>query len=151
MDKTKLEILTKNIEKTAGNEKAINHRSSTLLILLAGILWSFSGVLIKEIHWNAFAVAAFRSFIGGLIQFFFLVFCLRKAKRENELGFGMAPHMVLRDIVFSKSIWQWLGAIAFVLNVLALVFAFQLSRAANAVFLHYSGMVLVVVVLSTCT
>jgi len=121
----------------------VDQRNSTLLVLLAGILWSFSGVLIKEIHWNALSVAATRAFIGGLIQFFFLFICLKKAARGTVNEFQVTPWVVLKDIVASRSFWQWLGAISFVANMLALVFAFQLSPAANAVTLHYSGMVLV--------
>jgi drug/metabolite transporter (DMT)-like permease len=119
----------------------------TVLVLLAGIMWSFSGVLIKGIHWNAFAIAGSRSLVGGALEFAFLVSLTHFAVR-NRADFDQTPALadscktVLRRILALQPV-HWLGALSFMLNMIALVFAFQLTNVATAVFLHYSGIVLV--------
>lgn len=112
----------------------------TTLVLTAGVLWSFSGILIKEIHWNAWAIAAARSLIGGTCQLGFLYYCAR-AGAGTRLGFAN----LLREIFVCADKAHWLGAACFVVNMIALVAAFQITKAANAVFLHYAGLVLVAV------
>jgi drug/metabolite transporter (DMT)-like permease len=94
------------------------------LIFLCGFLWSFSGILIKLLHCNAFVIAGVRAGIAILAELFYLWYAGAKLR---------AP----------KSGLEWLAVFAFVSNTLLLVFAFQLTSAANAVFLHYSGVVLV--------
>jgi DME family drug/metabolite transporter len=114
-------------------------------VLLAGILWSFSGILIKGIHWNAFAIAGVRSLIGGSIEFIFLVLLTHLASSNGaheRTRLADACLSVRRRILAFQPV-HWLGAISFALNMIALVFAFQLTNAATAVFLHYSGIVLV--------
>jgi len=97
------------------------HPSLTLVI--AGILWSFSAILIKEIQWTALGIAGVRSLIATLVQIFFC-----------------------KDIKLSRlNTWQWLGILCLSANTIILVFAFQLTRAANAVFLHYAGILLLAV------
>lgn len=119
----------------------------TIFVLLAGILWSFSGVLIKEIHWNAFAIAGTRSIIGGTLEFAFLVVAARALLRRDR-SCGSMPSLldsalhVLRRL-FVPDLAHWLGALSFMLNMITLVFAFQLTSVATAVFLHYSGIVLI--------
>ena len=116
----------------------------TVLVLLAGIMWSFSGVLIKGIHWNAFAIAGSRSLIGGLLEFAFLVLLTHIAARNvgEPKALAESCKTVLRRILAFQPL-HWLGALSFMLNMIALVFAFQLTNVATAVFLHYSGIVLV--------
>ncbi|MBY0359487.1 MAG: DMT family transporter [Candidatus Obscuribacterales bacterium] len=116
---------------------AVMSKVPTLLVLIAGVLWSFSGILIKEIHWNAIGIAGVRSLIGGLLQFGFLLFYSRRQSKISATTISR---------VFSFEGSHWLGALFFVLNMSALVWAFQLTSAADAVFLHYSGLVLVALV-----
>ncbi|MFK9714762.1 hypothetical protein ACJENQ_24280, partial [Escherichia coli] len=57
----------------------------TAMILAAGVLWSFSGVLIKQIHWSPWAIAGSRSLIGGVLQFAFLIAYLHfSAKNQHS-------------------------------------------------------------------
>lgn len=119
----------------------------TLLVLLAGVMWSFSGVLIKGIHWSAFGIAGSRSLIGGTLEFAFLVLSAHLTFRNSEhanakLSLANSCMRVFRRIFVFQPL-HWLGAISFMLNMIALVFAFQLTDVATAVFLHYSGIVLV--------
>jgi drug/metabolite transporter (DMT)-like permease len=119
---------------------------AVIMLLAAGVMWSFSGVLVKVIQWDPLAVAAVRSFIGGLIQFAFLLYCLRAVYNQmsgcHQVSRGLLPFTLSR-IFLSHNRVQWLGALAAVLNTIALVFAFKTSSAANAVFLHKAGVVLV--------
>lgn len=120
---------------------------ATLFVLLAGILWSFSGVLIRGIHWNAFAIAGTRSIIGGTLEFAFLVVAarsvLQSANHSNDKTTLLycCSHVLRR--LFVPQLAHWLGALSFMLNMIALVFAFKLTAVATAVFLHYSGIVLI--------
>jgi drug/metabolite transporter (DMT)-like permease len=52
---------------------------------------------------------------------------------------------LLKNILFSRDAAHWFGALFFVVNMVALAAAFQMTKAANAVFLHYAGLVLVAV------
>lgn len=110
--------------------------TATIEILLAGILWSFSGVLIKSIALNFISIAGIRSLIGGLIQFLFLVRC-------NNVSHAPSAIAATATSIFARDRAHWLGAVLFVINMFALALAFQISSATNAVFLHYSGIVLV--------
>lgn len=129
----------------------------TILVLLAGVMWSFSGVLIKGIHWNPLAMAGVRSLIGGSLQFAFLIWCLHRSSPASPCwsifdsgSAGLPPALSLVGLaartlrrVFAFQVVHWLGALSFLLNMISLVFAFKLTNVATAVFLHYSGIVLV--------
>jgi drug/metabolite transporter, DME family len=94
------------------------------VIFLCGFFWSFSGVLIKLLDCNAFLIAGARGGIAATVQLFYIW----KTGTKFRL----------------PKLWpEWLAVVAFVTNTIVLVFAFQLTSAANAVFLHYSGLVLV--------
>ncbi len=116
--------------------------NATLLVLGAGVLWSFSGVLIKSIHWDFLRIAGMRSLIGGLVQFAFLVAFLRRDTTGGAKTLPVAIKTAAGKILaLSKP--HWIGACLFVVNMLSLAWAFRLTTATNAVFLHYSGIVLV--------
>src|SRR5580693_8529749 len=105
------------------NTKVVAVISRPVAVLcLASILWSFSGVLIKLLNCHAFVIAGARAGIAIIIQLGFLRLVGARLKLP-------------RDRI------QWLAIAASVSNVFLLVFAFQLTSAANAVFLHYSGIV----------
>lgn len=119
----------------------------TLFVLFAGILWSFSGILIREIQWNAFAIAGTRSLVGGTLEFAFLVVAARNGLQsaggsDDKQTWLTCASNVLRRL-FSPQPAHWLGALSFMLNMIALVLAFKLTTIATAVFLHYSGIVLI--------
>jgi drug/metabolite transporter (DMT)-like permease len=114
---------------------------ATVSVLVAGVLWSFSGVLIKAVHWDFMRIAGVRSMVAAAIQFSFLVWLFRRRSSQRQSFFSTAGGAFAS--VFAPSKPHWLGAIAFVLNMLALAWAFRLTNATNAVFLHYSGIVLV--------
>jgi len=96
----------------------------TLILVLAGILWSFSGILIKELALNALTIAGIRSAIAAVLQIGFF-----KVTNTGQ--------------TFGKTKLQWFGAACLCANTIALVIAFQMTKAANAVFLHFGGVILV--------
>jgi drug/metabolite transporter (DMT)-like permease len=49
-----------------------NTPKGILLLVAASVLWSTSGVMIKGITWDGFAVAGFRSLIAALTMFLFI-------------------------------------------------------------------------------
>lgn len=93
-----------------------SRRQAILYLLLASILWSLGGLLIKLVHWNPIAIAGMRSAITALV----LLIYLRR------------PH-------FHWSPAQVGGAVAYACTVILFVLANKLTTAANAIFLQYSS------------
>jgi drug/metabolite transporter (DMT)-like permease len=91
-------------------------RQAILFLIIASVLWSLGGLLIKLINWNALAIAGMRSAVAALIL---LVYVRR-------------PH-------FHWSFDQIGGAVAYALTVTLFVIANKLTTAANAILLQYSA------------
>ncbi|MBI9017403.1 MAG: DMT family transporter [Phycisphaerae bacterium] len=87
-----------------------------VLMAMTAVLWSLGGVLIKNVHWNASAIAGMRSIFALPIL---LVIVRRK------------------DITLSKV--QIAGAICYCATLTCYVQAMVLTTAANAVLLQYSA------------
>jgi drug/metabolite transporter (DMT)-like permease len=87
-----------------------------LLLLATALLWSFGGVLIKSVEWNALAIAGMRSAIAALV----ILACIRHPR-------------------VSFSAVQIGGAIAYAATVILFVLATRLTTAANAIFLQYTA------------
>lgn len=86
------------------------------LLLLAAILWSSGGVLIKSIDWTPLAIAGSRSLIA------IVVISLLQPTTIKKLSWRVAP-----------------GALAYALTVILFVVATKLTTAANAIFLQYTA------------
>jgi len=86
------------------------------LLILAAILWSLGGLLIKWVSWNPIAIAGTRSAIAALL----LLAVIRR------------PH-------FTWSSAQIGGAIAYAVSVILFVIANKLTTAANAILLQYTS------------
>jgi drug/metabolite transporter (DMT)-like permease len=90
-------------------------RSITYLVL-ASLLWSSGGLLIKSVQWNAMAISGMRSLIAALLM-------LAVIKKPNL-----------------KFTWYKLGtAVAYVGTVLLFVVANKLTTAATAILLQYTA------------
>lgn len=87
-----------------------------LLLLVAALLWSLGGVLIKSIDWHPMAIAGGRSAIAIPLM----------------LLFAGRPR-------FTFSFAQIGGAIGYALTVALFVFATRMTTAANAIFLQYTA------------
>lgn len=100
----------------------IHRTRGILLLLLAALLWSMGGVLIKSVAWHPLAIAGVRS-----------AFC---AATLVALG---------RPVRFTWSRWEIGGGIAYAATVVLLVLATKLTTAANAIFLQYTAPVTIAV------
>ena len=95
---------------------------SVLLVLLASVLWSTGGLLIKSVEWNPLAIAGGRSAIAALT-----VYALMPRPR---LTFAPA---------------QLGGALCYTATVVLFVVANKLTTAANAIFLQYTAPIYIAV------
>ncbi len=94
-----------------------------VFLLLAAILWSLGGVLIKSIDWHPMAIAGGRSAIAIPL----MLACIGWPK-----------------FTFSRA--QIGGAIGYALTVVLFVFATRMTTAANAIFLQYTAPIYVAVI-----
>ena len=102
----------------------MRHRFLPLfLLLLAAVLWSLAGVLIKSVHGHPMALAAGRSAIAIPV----MLLCIGRPR-------------------FSFSRAQIGGAIGYALTVALFVFATRMTTAANAIFLQYTAPIYVAII-----
>src|SRR5512133_2272904 len=95
---------------------SIDRRKAIIFLLLAGVLWSTSGIFLKILNWQPIAVLGARSFFSGLV---FLAYLRRIPRRFTR--------------------WQWVAALCSVLTQFLYITAIQMTTAANAIFLQYTA------------
>jgi drug/metabolite transporter (DMT)-like permease len=96
------------------------HARAVALLLIASVLWSLGGVLIKSVDWHPLAIAGVRS------------------------AFAVPIVMIWAGVPrFPFSRLQIAGAIAYVATVGLFVAATRMTTAANAIFLQYTAPVYV--------
>jgi len=93
-----------------------------MYLVIASVLWSTGGMLIKLVDWNPVAIAGTRSGIAALVMLAFV----RKPK-------------------FTKSKTQIAGAVFYMSTVILFVTANKLTTAANAILLQYTAPIWVAV------
>lgn len=93
-----------------------------LFLVIASVLWSTGGMLIKLVDWNPVAIAGTRSGIAALVMLAFI----KKPK-------------------FTKSKTQIAGAAFYMMMVIIFVTANKLTTAANAILLQYTAPIWVAV------
>ena len=98
-------------------------RRSALLVALAGVCWSFAGVLSRFTSWSGFSLAGYRSIIAIL-----LLGAIRKSFRPRN------------------TLWNWLGALGVASTSTLFMVANKLTSAANAIVLQYAMTAIVIVV-----
>jgi len=91
-------------------------RQAILFLILASLLWSLGGLLIKLVQWNPLAIAGMRSAITALVLLIYL----------RRPDFHWSPAQIG-------------GAGAYACTVILFVLANKLTTAANAIFLQYSS------------
>lgn len=101
------------------------HRGAgpALLVALAGVCWSFAGVLSRFTAWSAFTLTGFRSIVAIL-----LLGAVRKTFRPRNTK------------------WNWLGALGVAVTSALFMTANKLTSAANAIVLQYAMTAIVIVV-----
>ncbi|MBN2514350.1 MAG: EamA family transporter [Sedimentisphaerales bacterium] len=87
-----------------------------IFLLIAAILWSFGGLLIKSIAWTPMAIAGVRSAISVLVLL-----------------------AVIRRHHFTFSFSQIAGAVFYAATMITFVSANKLTTAANAIILQYTA------------
>lgn len=100
----------------------MTHRSAVVLLLVAAVLWSLGGVLIKSVDWPSMAKAGARSAVASVVLWAWL----RKPKftwRPTQLG----------------------AALAYACTVTSFIIANDRTTAANAIFLQYTAPIYVAV------
>ncbi len=101
-------------------EHDTQRKKAIVFILIAAVLWSLGGLLIKMIDWNPMAIAGMRSGIAG-----FMALC-------TLFILGRRPQ-------FTFSIYQIGGAISYAATVILFVTANKLTTAANTIILQYTA------------
>ena len=98
-------------------------RRSALMVALAGICWSFAGVLSRFTSWSGFSLTGFRSIVAIL-----LLAAIRKSFRPKN------------------TLWNWLGALGVASTSALFMVANKLTSAANAIVLQYAMTAIVILV-----
>ena len=102
-------------------DPAVAHRRSVILLVLAAVLWSTSGLFIKLLDWQPMAILGGRSIFAALL---FLAYLRPRSLRWTRL--------------------QVLGAVFYVAAQLAFIMATKLTTAANAIFLQYAAPIYII-------
>ena len=100
---------------------AMKRNSSVLFMILAGVSWSFAGVLGKFSSWSALSLAGWRSVVAILVL-------------------GMARHSFRP----ANTLWTWIGAVGVALTGLLFMLANKLTSSANAIVLQYAMTAIVI-------
>ena len=99
----------------------LRRHSGVAFILLAGLFWSFGGVLSKFASWNAFTLAGYRSIVSVVI--------LGVYRRSFRVRANAAT---------------WIGAAGVALTSTLFLISTKLTSAANAIVLQYAMPVFVI-------
>ncbi len=103
--------------ETSGQARA------ALLVGMAGMCWSFAGVLSRFTRWSALTLAGYRAIICVL-----LLAAIRKSFRPRNTR------------------WNWIGALGVAATSTLFMFANKLTSAANAIVLQYAMTAIVILV-----
>ncbi|MCQ2613673.1 MAG: DMT family transporter [Treponemataceae bacterium] len=103
-------------------------------LVLCALLWSTGGVLVKLVPWNAFAISAVRSIIGGV----FMCLWVRKL-----------PNFVIRSEEDSRidrkaTVNLWLGGLMYALTMIFYVLGNKLTAAVNVIVLEYTSPIYII-------
>lgn len=93
-----------------------SHTRSLLLLLLAALLWSSGGLLLKSVQWNSMGIAGSRSFIAAFV---ILAFLGRPRLRRD-------PSLLA-------------AALGYAATVIFFVLATRMTTAANAILIQYTA------------
>lgn len=91
-------------------------KTAIIQLIIASVLWSTGGILIKLISWNPVAIAGSRSLIAALVILIYL-----------------------KKPVITRSRSQISGAVAYASTVILFVIANKMTTAANAILLQYTA------------
>lgn len=96
-------------------------------LIICAVLWSTGGIFIKNIEWNAVAIAGIRSLISG--SFMLLV-------TRQRVHFSVRDDKVRLDK--QSTVLYWIAAVSYALTMILFVAANKLTTSANAILLQYT-------------
>jgi drug/metabolite transporter (DMT)-like permease len=102
-------------------QPAIDRRKAILFLVIAAVLWSTSGILVKVLPWSPIGVLAGRSIFSSLVFLFFL-----------------------RRFPFRPTRWQLFAAGSYILTQFFYISSIRLTTAANAIFLQYTAPIYII-------
>jgi drug/metabolite transporter (DMT)-like permease len=102
-------------------ESVTEKRKAVIFLILAAMLWSTGGVLIKSISWQPLSILAGRSIFSSIL---FLVYLRRFPTKWTR--------------------WKIIASVSHILTAFLFISATKLTTAANAIFLQYTGPVYIV-------
>lgn len=97
---------------------------AVIALVLAAVLWSTGGLLIKLVHWHPIAIAGGRSGIAAVLMYLYIAFFRKDISKKQLLSLDW---------------YKWLGAIAYTSTVIIFVIANKMTAAANVIFLQYTA------------
>ena len=100
---------------------SLDRRKAIVFLMIAAVLWSTSGILVKILPWSPISVLAGRSIFSSLV---FLVY--------------------LRRFPFRPTRWQLLAAACYVLTQFLYITSIRMTTAANAIFLQYTAPIYII-------
>lgn len=104
------------------SKKTFNqHSKGVFFLVIAALLWSCGGFLIKWVSWSPPAIAGTRSLIAAGLMFLY---------RRRKFDFNWSPAQIG-------------GAVAYAATVISFVAANKMTTAANAILLQYTAPVFV--------
>lgn len=119
-----------NVENVGKTKKAALNPVAALV--LCALLWSFGGVIIKLIKWDALAIAGVRSLLGMLTL---------------TIAFRRPPKLFVRNesgVDWQATVNLLLGAVLYAATMLLFVPATKLTTAANAILLQYTNPIYII-------
>jgi drug/metabolite transporter (DMT)-like permease len=96
-------------------------RKAILFVMLAAVLWSTGGLMIKSTSWQPFAIIGGRSLFSSIVLLLYV-----------------------RRLPFKFTRWSLLASAGHILTATLFVMATKLTTAANAIFLQYTAPVYIV-------
>lgn len=122
-------------------------------LAICAILWSFGGVIIKLIKWDALAIAGIRSFLGMItLSVAFRrppKLFVRRAETDDKTKTGAAtteskPKNAGGKIDWRATVNLLLGGIFYAATMLLFVPATKMTTAANAILLQYTNPIYII-------
>lgn len=97
-----------------------------IMLVMAAVLWSTGGILIKLVDWNPVAISGSRSGISALFMLMYLKYRAKKVTGNSKL-----------NIKFTKV--KIIGAFVYASTVICFVVANKLTSSANVILLQYTA------------
>lgn len=149
--KTKNAAANENVDKTetvgAGGERSLTKKPAlnpVAALALCALLWSFGGLVIKLIKWDALAIAGVRSLLGMLT--------VTIAFRRPPKIFVRQNENALQDQNARPAKIDWrattnllLGGFFYAATMLLFVPATKMTTAANAILLQYTNPIYIII------